>query len=131
MRLRSRRHPQGKQVSRSLFEASDLSIDRPTGDMHARGPGSVTHVAFGTGDTVKSRTAPPGQTPIPSAKKAAELTYLNVTFQDTVQGNMQRREITFGIDKDDLRPRGNRDATLNADDPSGLGPEGMMLDSRS
>jgi len=132
VRLRSRQlDPQGKQVSRSLFEASDLSIDRPTGDMHARGPGSVTHVAFGTGDTVKSRTAPPGQTPIPSAKKAAELTYLNVTFQDTVQGNMQRREITFGDStKTIYGPVAHWDATLNADDPSGLGPEGMMLDSR-
>lgn len=132
VRLRSRQlDPQGKQISRSLFEASDLSIDRPTGDMHARGPGSVTHVAFGTNDALKSRTATPGQAPASPSKKAAELTYLNVTFQDTVQGNMQRREITFGDStKTIYGPIAHWDATLQAEDPQGLGPEGMMLDAR-
>lgn len=132
VRLRSRQlDPQGKQVSRSLFEASDLALDRATGELSARGPGSVTHVAFGTNDALRSRGASPSPAPVQPAKKAAELTYLNVTFQNSVQGNMQRREITFGDStKTIYGPIAHWDATLHADDPRGLGPEGMMLDAR-
>jgi hypothetical protein len=132
VRLKSRQFdPQGKQISRSLVDASDLSIDRSTGDMHARGPGAVTHVAFGTNDALKSRAASPGRASVQPANQAAGLTHLNVVFQDTIQGNLQRREITFGdTTKTVYGPVAHWDAKLNADSPGGLGPEGMMLEAR-
>jgi len=138
VRMKSRQFdPQGKQSARSLIDCIDLSIDRTSGDIHARGPGYVTHVSLGTSEPLRSRGPTPPGAPVAqpvsqTVKATPTLTYLNVTFQNTIQGNLNRREITFAdATKTVYGPVPHWDATLNADDPRSLGPQGMLLEART
>jgi hypothetical protein len=92
----------------------------------------VRHVARETSERPMGRPALPGQPrPQGPAGPRPGLTYVYVDFQDSVQGNLNRREITFGeATKTVYAPVANWDAKLNADDPKSLGPEGMVLDAK-
>jgi hypothetical protein len=119
----------GVQSSLNLVRASDLAIDRASGAIDARGPGSVTRVARGAPNVLEARggAAPPAK----NERPGDELTYLNVTFQDSIVGNLNRREVTFGNSTKTVHgPVNNWEATLNADSPGGLGPQGMVLEAK-
>ncbi len=121
----------GEQTSLDLVRASDLAIDRASGDIHARGPGSVRHVSRGS-SALEARTGAAEQLPPTRRDRSGnELTYLNVVFQRSIVGNLHQRVVTFeDSTKTVYGPVEHWEATLNADDPASLGPQGMVLDAR-
>ena len=122
----------GVQTSFDLMHAFDLGIDQVTGAIDGRGPGTVTHVARGMNRALAARTAVASQRAAPPREPAGDqLTYLNVAFQNSIKGNINRREITFGDStKTVYGPVPHWDATLNSDDLASLGPQGMVLEAR-
>ena len=69
----------------------NLVIDRTTGKLHASGPGEVWTVRRDL-DTI----AGGGLVPVPMAAGAAKkLSYVCVTFQGQIEGNLGRRQIEF------------------------------------
>ncbi len=123
----------GQQSSFDQMEAFDLSLNRVNGDIGGLGPGTVTHV--GPRDAQDSLTQPgaPAQPRPPARKKnvGGELAYLNVQFQRSITGNLNRREVTFGEPtKTVYGPVTHWDAKLNADDPASVGPDGIVLDAK-
>jgi len=122
------------QTSFDRMEALDLSIDKLTGAISGRGPGWLTHVAPGSQAKVDRSGAPPKDRY--QAKESnpddAELNYLNVQFQQSITGNLFRREITFGDStKTVAGPVPNWEAKLNPEDPASLGPDGLVMDAKT
>lgn len=122
----------GVQTAFDLMHAYDLGIDQVTGAIDGRGPGTVTHVARGMNRALGARNLAPNQRAVPPPAPAGDqLTYLNVAFQNSIKGNINRREITFGDStKTVYGPVPHWDATLKADDLASLGPQGMVLEAR-
>lgn len=123
---------QGAATAHDQMRASDLAIDNASGAINGRGPGSVTRVSRGSNRALEARTAAPATAPpARSGRSGDELTYLNVNFQTSIVGNLHRREVTFGdATKTVYGPVNDWEATLRADDPASLGPQGMVLDAR-
>jgi hypothetical protein len=121
----------GQQTSLDQMQVFDLAIHRASGAVEARGPGWLKHVARETGERSLRGLALPGQA-APAASEAPHprLTYLRVEYQHQITGNMHQREMTFGNStKTVFAPVSDWNAMLSADDPSNLGPEGMVLDA--
>jgi hypothetical protein len=102
----------------------DLSIDRTTGTptsgaISARGPGWVRHIARDVGAPMGDRRS--SQPPAGFSRTALGLTYVYVDFQDSIKGNLNQREITFGEATDRLRAGGQlgRDWMATTWPPSG------------
>ena len=129
----------GTQTTFDRMEALDLSIDKITGAINGRGPGWVTHVAPGSGPTTDRPGAPPRdrerarETNRTDANRAdKELNYLNVQFQQSITGNLFRREITFGDSTKTVSgPVPNWDAKLDPENPASLGPNGLVMDAKT
>lgn len=122
----------GVQTAFDLMHVFDLGIDQVTGAIDGRGPGNVTHVARGMNRALEARTAATSQRAAPPREPSGDqLTYLNVAFQNSIKGNINRREITFGdATKTVYGPVPHWDATLKADDLASLGPQGMVLEAK-
>ena len=125
----------GQQSRFNQMEGTDLEFDKLTGAIHARGPGWVADVSRGSD---RAGLPHPGQADKPRAVPAAdnheadELKYLNVQFQRSMAGNLNRREVTFGEPtKTTYGPVPHWDAKLNPDEPASLGPHGLVLDAQT
>jgi hypothetical protein len=119
---------QGAQTSFSRMDLSDLSIDRSSGEITGRGPGWVTHVTRGTGPQILGPQAPNAQPVPPAADKP--FTYLHVTFQKGIGGNINRRAVKFfDRTRTVYGPVADWNAQLDGNDLAALGPQGMTLDA--
>jgi hypothetical protein len=120
------------QTSWDRMQSADLSIDRISGEILGNGPGRVTTVRVGPPELAGSpfqRGRDADRSTLPEADRS-QLTYLNVEFQDRIEGNLHDRTLTF---HDQVRcvygPVASWDATLAMDDPDALGPKGALLSS--
>jgi hypothetical protein len=128
--MENRTFETGLPSSVERMQVVDLTIDRNSGDLGARGPGRITTVRRGS-------SLPPGlvadragdrDPPAPDDPNDNRLTYLEVRFQGRLIGNLHDRKVTF---EDRVRsvygPVGSWEATLDADNPDALGPKGVVL----
>lgn len=130
--LASRAEDEQGQLSFERVEVDDLVINLVTGALNAGGPGRVTTVRRGSADLIQLRDAAQSDSePEDDAAQTVDgkgLMFLRVTFQNSITGNVHRREMTF---HDQVRttygPVASWDAVLPADDPDALGPRGVLL----
>jgi lipopolysaccharide export system protein LptA len=121
-----------RQESWEEFRAVELTINRRTGDLLARGPGQITTIQRKSSTLFEARQGR-GQPPARPAERPAaadnKLAYLHVQFQQMMTGNTERRVATFHeqvrcvYDKvDSWRDR------LDVHDPDSLGEKtGVLL----
>jgi hypothetical protein len=125
----------GQQTRFNQWEGIDLEFDKISGAIKARGPGWVTNVSRGSDQPGLSRSGQsdkPRATDLPNESATDELKYLNVQFQRSMVGNLNRREMTFGEPtKATYGPVPHWEARLNPDEPANLGPQGLVLDART
>jgi hypothetical protein len=122
----------GGQTSFDVTHVRDLSIDRSTGAVNAVGPGSLTHVGFNTAQNAAGAPLRPGAAQALAAPKAEpELVYLNVQFERALVGNLNQHVVTFSEPtKTVYGPINDWQDKLNPEEPSKLGPNAIVLDSR-
>ncbi len=127
--LQSRKVDGPVPTSWEQIHTEDLTVNRRTGDISARGPGRMVTIRrggpagmnFGRSPGPRAQaTSPPGD--------PAKLSYLSVRFQDSLSGNINRRSLTF---HDRIRCAFTQiddwDAVVAEDDPDALGPAGVLL----
>jgi hypothetical protein len=120
----------GQRTSVQQMQVFDLSIHRPSGAVRGKGPGWVRNVGRTPGGA--GRINLPGQ---PTGAQAANrprlpYTYVHVTFQGELNGNLNSRTMTFVDTKTVYAPVDNWNTRLDGEKPDTLGPEGMVLDAR-
>jgi hypothetical protein len=120
------------------MEVRDLEIDNQTGQLRAAGPGWLKTVRRGgASDTgVGGFAAPafgprPGPSPASDAtKKDSRLTYLRVTFQQGVTGNVHERHVELHEQVRAVYGKVDRwDATINPDVVDQPGADVVLLNS--
>lgn len=128
--IQSRTFDEAVPLSVERMQVADLTIDRNSGDLEARGPGRITTVRRGSSLPLGlgvDRTAN-RDPPAPDDPNDDRLTYLEVSFQGRLYGNLHDRKVTF---EDRVRtvygPVDSWEATLDVDDPDALGPKGVVL----
>lgn len=109
-------------VSIDVLQSRDATINRASGAIQAGGPGWVRSVRRG-------KPARPGRGARPvEASDEDGLSFLLVTFERGIEGDLNRREITFA---DGVRavygPVADWEDRLPLDDPDALGEEGLLL----
>ncbi len=120
--------PQGQQETYSYMEVSDLSIDRTSGKISGVGPGFVRHISRG----VPQIATMPGQAAAPPPADDDKLTYLHVRFRKGIDGNINRREVTFfDRTRTIYAPARDWNVRLEENDPGDYGPRGMSLDAEA
>ena len=121
----------GQQTGVYELDALDLAVNKISGDVTARGPGSLTNVSRGS---AQASLGGPGAAAKPRAATDSAgdgLTYLHVRFQTSLDGNLIHRVMRFREpSKAVYGPVDNWDAKLNPDNPASLGPRGLVLDSK-
>lgn len=124
----------GQTTSVDTMQVHDLEMHRASGDIRGRGPGWVRHVGRSTGEGGLGGLALPGQQR-PAQQPAGPrpgLIYLFVDSWTTLEGNANRREITFGgSTKTVYAPVMDWNSRPNGDEPASLGPEGIVLDAQT
>ena len=119
--------PSHLQPSWEEFAASELTINRKTGDVAAQGPGQITTIRPKSGNPFEARLGQARRAPEP-AGSGGKLSYLHVQFQKMMTGNIDRREATFHEvthciydEVDTWRPQ------VDIHDPDSLGEKGVSL----
>ncbi len=117
-----RRYEQGELVAWEQFRAADLSINQLSGAVVAQGPGYLRRISRSGAAAVV-----PGSSPS-AAQARAGLWFLQIKFHKTITGNMHRREMLFSGQVEAVYgPVPHWQATLDADAPEQLGPQGLAL----
>jgi len=95
--LTNREVKEGQEVTLDQLTTTDLTIEQPSGQLTARGPGAVTSVRNGA--TSQSplflTTSPAKSTPLPDRSQQNAINYLKVEFSRGLMGNVHHRELTF------------------------------------
>lgn len=121
----------GKQTSVDELSVFELRLNKATGDVTGLGPGSLTHVGLGSDASPRGGGAPDRQRPPKADGADDELRYLNVQFRSFLDGNLNQRVSRFGEPtKAVYGPVSDWKAKLNPDEPTSLGPQGLVLDSQ-
>ncbi len=122
----------GQRSSMQQMQVFDLSIHRPSGAIRGKGPGWVRYVGRTPEGGGAGRINLPGQPPASQAtdRPRSPFTYVHVTFQRELNGNLNSRTMTFNETKTVYAPVDNWNARLDGEKPDTLGPEGMVLDAR-
>ncbi|MBI3838512.1 MAG: hypothetical protein HY288_11345 [Planctomycetia bacterium] len=125
----------GQQSRFNQWEGIDLEFDKATGAINARGPGWVTNVSRESDQMGPPRPVQPNKprAAAPPDKPPADgLKYLNVQYQRSMAGNLNRGEMTFGEPTKTIHgPVPHWEAKLNPEDPASLGQQGLVLDART
>lgn len=125
--LENRTIEQEKQVSIDRMQLTSLRINQTTGEIAGEGPGWLTSVRIGGSSPLELGGAPQARPPTP--RSSSELDYLRVDFSRGLEGNINRRQVSFvGNVRSVYGPVPHWDQVVNADDPLGLGEQGMLLD---
>ncbi len=127
----------GRRTSFDRFQVPNLSIDQTTGRIQADGAGWLSSIREGSATSGGGPFSPaqPATQPAPAAAAGQpanrQLTYIKVTFQRGINGNLNQREIVFS---DQVRciygPVSDWNAELNLDKPDGPQGQEVMLKSR-
>ena len=120
------------QTSWDRMRSEDLSIDQVSGRIFGSGPGQVTSVRVGTSKLSGSlfKRGSDADRPARAEGDLDKLSYLNVEFEDRIEGNLHDRTLTFYDQVECVYgPVASWDATLDMDDPDSLGPKGALLSS--
>lgn len=122
-------------MSIDQMEVRDLVIDNQTGELQATGPGWLKTVRRG-GASESGGFAPPAfggrgaRTPAGDAQKDSRLTYLRVTFQQGVTGNVHERHVELHEQVRSVYGKVDRwDATINPDVVDQPDAEVVLLNS--
>ena len=117
------------QASIDRGEARDLVINQTTGVINGTGPGWLTTVRRGMAQSMSGGPSLPGQPAAqPDPDAADRLTFLRVTFERGITGNLTKKEVTFADQvKAIYGPVDTWEQKLEADDPALLGPQGAIL----
>ena len=141
--LESRTLNEGALSSLERLTARTLTVDRPSGDFTAEGPGEVTSVRLGSaakpGEQGGQQAAGPAGVPAipigfgnagpPQGDGAKTITYLFTRFQRGMAGNELRRELNFYNQVRVVRgPVPNWNTTIDPDRPEGWGPQTVLID---
>jgi hypothetical protein len=116
-------------VSKEHVEVGKLTVNLITGKTTAAGPGRMTRVGLGSDDPVGLRLdGPIGPPSGQSDSERDQLDYLEVRFQGMIEGNVHHRKMAF---ENQVRcvygPVDSWAATLDPNDPDGLGTDGVLL----
>jgi hypothetical protein len=127
----------GRRTSFDRFQVTNLSIDQTTGLIQSDGAGWLSSVREGTATGAGSpfgaaqpaaRPAPPAA---PGQPQNRQLTYIKVTFQRGIQGNLNQREIVFSDQVHCIYgPVNDWIAELNLDRADGPKGQEVMLKCR-
>jgi len=113
----------------------DMVVDRATGDFSGNGPGRLSSTRFGQPPGGMSEGGLPGAGgPAPSPKQPVarpdELTYLGVTFQRGMRGNLNRRVMEFHQRVEAIwGPVVSWESTLDVHAPGGLPARAVAVSS--
>lgn len=119
--------PAHLEASWEEFQVAELTVNRQTGELFAKGPGHLTTIrpnpgGFGDGTLGQLRRAPR------ATGGENELAYLHVQFQRMMTGNGKQRQATFHeqvrciyAEVDSWQTR------FNVHDPDALGDKGVLL----
>ena len=123
--MENRSFDENGQSSHDKAQLADLSIHLTSGQIDAAGPGWMTTVRRGSArslfqpDDVRTNANQPDD---------SRLSYLNVRFQGSLEGNLHDKELTF---RDRVQaiygPVDSWETTLRADDPDLPGPGGALV----
>jgi lipopolysaccharide export system protein LptA len=122
-------------MSIDRLQAAELEVHQASGNLLARGPGSVTSLRVDSGDKKMQMPGAPSiaKTPAaaPNSKSAPKgLNYLNVQFQRQMTGNMRSKQMLFENQVLTLYgPVPNWESSLDPDHPEAWGERGVMLKS--
>ena len=115
------------QASWEQFKASELTINRTSGNLLARGPGHITAIRPKSDDLLDARLGQAKRAPRPPAS-GNELSYLYVQFRKMMTGNIEQREATFHEEVRCVYSEVDSWHTrLNAYDPDALDEKGVLL----
>ena len=136
LRTYGRTHLEGRQLDergeQSAFyqmELSDLAVDRTTGAVTGAGPGWIKQVSKGSSTNMLG--GPSAAKPVSATTAKDQLSYLFVTFQKSLDGDINRRMVKLSDRTKTLYgPVPDWNAKLDAKDRAGLGPQGIVLESR-
>ncbi len=123
--------------SRSVEKLSllDLIVDRATGDFSGKGPGRLSSTRFGQPPGGMSEgglpgAGGPGSPPKQPVARPDELTYLGVTFQREMRGNLNRRVMEFQQRVEAIwGPVASWESTLDVHAPGGLPARAVAVSS--
>jgi hypothetical protein len=113
------------------LQAADLSLNHITGEIYADGPGWLTRV--NRGSTTQMPALPGARADEPPAvapgdKQRDGINYLKVRFQQSLSGNMQRRQMRFSDQVHAVYgPVATWEGELDPNKPQGLGANGILL----
>jgi len=122
----SRTHAEAGLVSIERMRTKDLSIQRPSGDITATGPGTLTLVRQGGRAAL---TTPLTSDPTAAAPEDDQgLTYLGIEFRRGLIGNMVQRRMTFADEIEAVvGPVQHWDETISPDVFDAPDPPGMLM----
>lgn len=120
----------GQLASIYQMESGPVRVNRPTGDVHAQGPGHMVTVRKGALAMPDPTTGDPAQSSL-TTPPSDELTYVRVDFLTRADGNLNTRTMTFSHStKTIFGPVKTWDDTVKLEDLDRLGPDRRPLVER-
>lgn len=121
--------PAHLEASWEEFQVAELTVNRQTGELFAKGPGHLTTIRPKPDDLEDGTLGQLNRAPRAAAGKP-ELAYLHVQFQKMMTGNEKQQQATFHEQVRCIYAEVNSWQTrFNVHDPDALGEKGVLLTS--